>query len=265
MFIPCLLSCKKIYFWVQGILPEEDYMKFHKKYRFYIFNILEYLALLFSSNYVLVSYSMLDFLQKKYCLKKINEKRSIIVPCLSEFSRNFNVIKKPNSYVYIGGLSVWQQFDKTLLIFKQILKYEKNSVLHVITFDIEKANRKINDVFSDRDNISVYSILNRVEIPNILSQFEYGFIIRECNLVNYVASPIKFAEYLACGVKPITTNAMPHYVELIKKFNCGVIVDYDNLENIEISHDNDSSNTKKAYDAYFALDRIIELYQKILC
>ena len=184
---------------------------------------------------------------------------------MSEFSRNFNVIKKPNSYVYIGGLSVWQQFDKTLLIFKQILKYEKNSVLHVITFDIEKANRKINDVFSDRDNISVYSILNRVEIPNILSQFEYGFIIRECNLVNYVASPIKFAEYLACGVKPITTNAMPHYVELIKKFNCGVIVDYDNLENIEISHDNDSSNTKKAYDAYFALDRIIELYQKILC
>ena len=80
------------------------------------------------------------------------------------------------------------------------MKYEKNSVLHVITFDIEKANRKINDVFSDRDNISVYSILNRVEIPNILSQFEYGFIIRECNLVNYVASPIKFAEYLACGV-----------------------------------------------------------------
>ena len=38
-----------------------------------------------------------------------------------------------------------------------MLKYEKNSVLHVITFDIEKANRKINDVFSDRDNISVYS------------------------------------------------------------------------------------------------------------
>lgn len=70
MFIPCLLSCKKIYFWVQGILPEEDYMKFHKKYRFYIFNILEYLALLFSSNYILVSYSMLDFFTEKILSKK---------------------------------------------------------------------------------------------------------------------------------------------------------------------------------------------------
>ena len=43
------------------------------------------------------------------------------------------------------------------------------------------------------------------------------------------------------------------------------LYDYVHKGVIEISHDNDSSNTKKAYDAYFALDRIIELYQKILC
>lgn len=44
-------------------------------------------------------------------------------------------------------------------------------------------------------------------------------------MVNQVAAPIKFLEYLSCGVNVIMTDAVPSYAKLIEETNVGTVVD----------------------------------------
>lgn len=252
---------KMIVFWFQGILPEEHYMKFHNKFKFYILNVLEYIALLVSTKIIVVSDTMKEFLENKYHLR-YKKNQFFIIPCISELQYVDGVEKIRNSYVYIGGLSVWQMFDDILKVYHRIQSNEPNSVFHIITLDIDTAQRKVDEIFSDKENIFIYAITDRSEISSLLSKFEYGFLIREKNKVNEVASPIKFAEYLSCGVKPIMTDAIPHLTRLIEKYHCGVIVN-DNQLDLSVCKGS-KADAIKAYNDYFSLDNILCLYKKML-
>lgn len=254
-------TSKKIIFWFQGILPEEHYMKFHNKFKFHVLNILEYISLLVSDKIIVVSDTMKQFLKNKYHLR-YKEICFFIVPCISELQYLDDVEKVKNSYVYIGGLSVWQRFDDILKLYYQIQSNEPNSVFHIITLDIDTAQRKVDEIFSNKENIFVYAATNRSEISLLLSKFEYGFLIREKNKVNEVASPIKFAEYLSCGVKPIMTDAIPHFTKLLEKYHCGIIVKNDQINLLDCK--GDKTDSIKAYNDYFSFDKVVNVYRKIL-
>jgi len=56
-------------------------------------------------------------------------------------------------------------------------------------------------------------------------------LLREKNLVNRVASPIKFGEYLCCGLPLIISRGIGDTEEIIEKFGIGRLLD---LEDIKI-------------------------------
>lgn len=261
LYLFAFCTRKKIIFWFQGILPEEHYMKFHNKLKFYVLNILEYISLLVSAKVIVVSDTMKQFLKNKYCLQ-YKENHFLIAPCISELQYIDNIEKIKNSYVYIGGLSVWQRFDDILKLYHQIQLSKPDSVFHIITLDINTAQRKVDEIFSNKENIFVYAVTDRSEISLLLSKFEYGFLIREKNKVNEVASPIKFAEYLSCGIKPIMTDAIPHFTKLVEKYHCGIIVNNTQIDLIDC--EGDKTDSIKAYNDYFSLDKVTNVYRKIL-
>ncbi|GHT14506.1 hypothetical protein FACS189426_20920 [Bacteroidia bacterium] len=213
---------KKIICWLQGILPEESYMRNNSKIRFYALSLLEKYALKMTDKQIFVSETMRNFYENKY---KIKFKDYIIIPCISELKYNSKIQKFKNSFVYIGGLSVWQCFDKILYIFSQIQSLIPDAILHIITPEVEKAKDMSSSLLKHTDNVSIYHVSERNLLSDILSHFEYGFLIRENNAVNKVASPIKFAEYLSCGVNVIMTNSIPHFAELLKANKVGIILD----------------------------------------
>lgn len=260
-YLFALCARKRVIFWVQGILPEEHYMKFHSKMKFYVLNVLEYLSLIVSDKIVVVSDTMKEFLKKKYCLQ-YKEKRFYIIPCISELQYIEGTEKIKKSYIYIGGLSVWQKFDDILILYHQIQLKEPDSIFHIVTLDVGTAQKKVDEIFTDQKNILIYSVTNRNEISSVLSKFEYGFLIRENNKVNEVASPIKFAEYLSCGIRPIMTDAIPHYTTLIEKYSCGLILNDNQITTI--NHVGDETSPIKAYNDYFSSDKFIDSYKMIL-
>jgi glycosyltransferase involved in cell wall biosynthesis len=57
---------------------------------------------------------------------------------------------------------------------------------------------------------------------------DFGFILRDNILLNNVASPIKFVEYISMGVIPIISEGVGDYSSIVKKSGIGILVNEDN-------------------------------------
>lgn len=199
---------KKIFFWVQGILPEESSMRHGKGLRFVILSYLEKLSLKFATHVACVSEAMREHYEKKYNLD-LSEKYSVF-PCFNT-TLNIESFKpelkyKNNVFVYAGGLAVWQCFEKTLDIYKEIENFGiTGTKILVLTKDQEQARKLIDERGIENYETGFYP---KEELPNILSEAKFGFVIREEHPVNAVATPTKISTYLSCGLIPIFSSCI---------------------------------------------------------
>lgn len=248
----------RILLWIQGSDADESWMRNHSRLRILALNYLERRVFHKADGLIYVSDSMRTFYEEKY---KHSFKNYAVVPCVSDF-HDFRPCaeRKPESYVYIGGLSVWQCFDEIVDIYGKVRT--ANSVFHVITMDTENALKVVKSKLGEAKDVSIYSITDRSRIPEILSTFQYGFLIRKDSPVNFVSSPIKFLEYLSCGVNVIMTDAVPSYARLIRENNVGTIVDVDNLDRVEINAF--SPNAREVYEKCFNREQFVEQYRELI-
>ncbi len=263
LWCPCAFSALKvaslrrkvkIVYWVQGTVPDESYLRHKSKLRKILLRCVEDLALSVSSKYVYVSDGMADFYKGRIATKN---KEYIIVPCLSEFTEVDIPQKTPNSFVYIGGLSEWQCFEQILDVYEQVRT--SDSIFHIITHEVEKAQKIMSARSFNMCGIKIYSLTDRNVIPKTLAQFQYGFLIRKDSPVNYVASPIKFLEYLSCGVNVIMTDAVPYYAEIVKQHKVGTVI---NLGE-EIKIEPFSEKAEIIHRQLFSRDRFVQLYRNL--
>lgn len=245
-----------MFLWNQGEGAAESFMNHHSYIRKWILELINAYALHKVSGIVYVSESMKAYYEKKYRLHT----KSIVVPCLSEFAdSNSSVDRIPNSFVYIGGLSIWQCFDEILKIYAKIRTAE--SIFHIITLDTETARKKVLDVIGDENNIEIYGIKDRRLIPETLNRFQYGFLIRKNDVVNLVAAPIKFLEYLSCGVNVIMTDAVPSYAKIVREKKVGTVIDMED-ENICLNDYNPIA--KAVYKELFDRENFVKEYNVLL-
>jgi glycosyltransferase involved in cell wall biosynthesis len=105
--------------------------------------------------------------------------------------------------------------------------------------------------------------LNPIDLPQYLIACDYGILIREKSVTNQVASPVKFAEYLACGLPVIISNELGDYSEFVKLNECGFILTefktY-NLEGIFLKE-----KIQKISFENFSKKNYIEFYKKLFC
>jgi hypothetical protein len=250
----------KIIFWIQGSAPDESFLRHGSKIRKNILTYLEHKAIKKSHYLIYVSESMKVYYTNKY---KLQVNSSIVVPCISEYYNytNDQVERIKNSFVYIGGLSEWQCFKEILYIYKQI--HREDYTFHIITIEVEKARSLVLQILPEYiENIKIYSIVDRSKIPYILNQFEYGFLIRKDSPVNYVSSPIKFLEYISCGVNVIMTRAIPSYSRIIEENKIGTVINLDQISSIDLQPY--SPNAKKIYNQLFDRKIFIKKYIEII-
>lgn len=247
-----------IYLWMQGDTPAESYMAHHSKLRRYLIQRVVAFSFRRVSGIVYVSDAMKEYYEANY---RKTPKNNIVVPCLSEFDAVATSNQRtPNSYVYIGGLSVWQCFDEILHIYKSVRT--KDSVFHIITLDTERAKEKVNAIVGDMNNIEVYGITDRNKIPVTLSQFQYGFLIRRNDVVNLVSSPIKFLEYISCGVDVIMTDAVPSYAKIVRDYHIGTVVTLGEQCNIMPYSNRASAVYRELFNREIFVNRYRELLRK---
>jgi glycosyltransferase involved in cell wall biosynthesis len=261
-------------FWVQGIVAEESYYRHQSVIRYKILSLLEKLAIYFSHKLVVVSNDMGRFLKEKY---KIKNKPIFVLPCVANQKNIQNIKRKKKDnlvFVYMGGMSKWQNFDKIVRFYKNIENQINQTKLLVITYEKEKAKNIIRSI-----KIKNYELLclPHSQVPQYLAKADMGFLIRDDNIINRVASPIKLSEYLSLGVQVITTNTIGSYSQLIEEYNCGLVLDWkddekkqtdklikyikDNIDNFELKRLNCIKLVRDKFSIDSYIERLIEFYR----
>ena len=216
--------------WMQGIVPEESFMRRHSYLRFWAISAMERLILKKAKLLLLVSEEMLQHYEKKYHLKL--KQKSIIMPCFNELGIEESAFcdekYRHNTFTYVGSIQAWQCFEQTAKLYREIEARATTPVKFcVYTFQQEAAEQIIKNL-----GIQNYAIdcVPPEELSQRIKEIKYGFIIRENHPVNNVATPTKFSNYLANGIIPIYSSAVKAFAAFDKKNQLGLVYDLDDPE-----------------------------------
>lgn len=197
---------KNFILWQQGATADESFMRNHSKIRYWILNKIDTFAMkkakfiLFVSEYMRKHYEKLSGVSlsgKSYTMPCFNEEYDESVYKYKDYSKKV--------FTYVGSLDLWQCFDKTATLYKQIEERVPNTLFKVLTFSVDEAKRILKE-----KGVKNYAVacVPKEKVKQELLETTYGFILREDNMVNRVATPTKFSSYLAAGVIPIFSDCL---------------------------------------------------------
>lgn len=184
------------------------------------------------SNYRLaVSRALVDYWRKEF---NYDASAHIVVPCtlsndfIFEFPKE-DELKKIKSdlgfsdndivIVYSGSSAGWQSFSLVEKMLNEVFEKNENVKLLWLTNHL---NENSEFVKSYKNRIKT-AWVKPSEVKNYLLAGDYGLLYREDSVTNKVASPVKFAEYLSCGLNVIISDNLGDFSEFVKKNNCGTV------------------------------------------
>lgn len=254
--------------WMQGVIPEESYMRNKSKLRLCILSIVEKIVLKRSKLVLMVSQAMLDHYESKYRIDLSH--KSIIMPCFNETELVYDAFEDEkygvNTFVYVGSLHTWQCFEQTVELYARIEEQSKGKTkFYVYTFQTELAEDIIN-----KYGIKNYSVdyVNKEKLSERIKGIKYGFVLRENCIVNNVATPTKFSNYLANGIIPIYSEAVMSFADYDKANQLGLVCNLDDIPSgvegilqhmqMAVSANHIRSQCERAFNDYYNADAYIE-------
>lgn len=264
---------RNIIFWSQGVIPEESFMRNKSYLRFWVLSLIEYITLLKSKQIFLCSEAMLKHYEKKYHIKI--RSKSFIMPCFNESkinSESFFLEKKykKNNFLYVGSIKAWQCFEETVNLYKIIENLSDEPVkLFVYTNQQEEAKEIINKSKIKNFEVSYETPEN---LAKKIKYFKYGFVLREDTIVNNVATPTKFSNYISNGIIPIYSSCITDFNNQNNKINLGITCDLSNTKDgvqrilnhmkTEIEPQKILKICQDWFDSYYSEERYIQQISK---
>jgi glycosyltransferase involved in cell wall biosynthesis len=228
------LKGKKIIVDFHGDLIAEMIMRNDSKWKMDFAFYEQEQSLRISSAILTASNGLIDLLHERH---SVFPKRSLSVPCGVDVTRFCHaainrlqqrkqlLLENRIVFCYLGGLQKWQNVDETISLFERIYILDTRAYLLIITnSDLSDFRKKLRNIGNCGEVYSFMS-LSIHEIPTYLPVADFGFLLRSQSLVNRVASPTKFGEYLAAGVPVITTPFAGDAPQIVGKSECGFIIE----------------------------------------
>lgn len=200
---------------------------------------------------------------KEFLVENFGEREVKIFPCCvtDRVHKKKALTSNGLQFVYVGGFSFWQKTIETLKLYYHIEKSTKNSKLTIITHDKKSFIQAAKDV--GLKNVEIKS-LHQSEVLIDLVNYDFGFLLRDDILMNNVASPIKFSEYISRGVFPILTKGIGDYSDIVASKRIGVIyneLDFDVSYLYQIINEENSLDRLYDYSQNVIWEKYIEEYQ----
>lgn len=196
--------------WFQGVGLEEAKMN-RPKWKWPLFRLEEWYTVHKADYILFVSEQMKRYYVQYYGYTGTNFS---IMPCYNLQQSNIFDVKqyeKP-SFAYAGGISPWQSVDVLLDVYAIIEKEIPQSTLTLFC----KESPEITQMIAERGikNCSI-RFVPLDQLQDELHKYKYGFILREKNWVNLVATPTKMNSYLASYMIPIYSDGVDDFVKNI--------------------------------------------------
>lgn len=217
--------------WFQGLPAEEDFMRTHSQWRKRAMNILDRASMRYSRFSFFVSSQQRDYLSSKF---GIAARHHFIMPCFNEVLQPQHFFTQGkydhNTFCYVGSATdPWQCFDQMLAIYRNIERRHNHCHLKILTPDGTVAHKA-----AQRAQLEHYTIkcVPHEQVTQEIASCKFGFIIREDDVVNHVATPTKMSSYLASGVIPIFSEALLPFNELARQHSFLYTINYRNTADV---------------------------------
>jgi hypothetical protein len=122
---------------------------------------------------------------------------------------------------YSGTLAAWQMPDASVALFAEFRARVPGARLLFLTPDADAATTPLSGEAA-RD--AILRSAPPGEAARLLCAADYGLLLRRDDMVNRVACPVKFGEYLACGVRPVLTPHIGDQSRLCEETGLGVVL-----------------------------------------
>ena len=209
-----VLKSKKKFIDLHGAQPEE-FSYSRKKLRSILFGYFEKLAFRNCDFFIHVSRKMITHFSDKY---PQHRKENLYVPIFSlnidvneklelqtqanEARKVLKIFDDKPIFLYSGGIQAWQKSELVIDFLTSVL----DAGSRVIILSMQK--KFFETAFSEYQNDS--NLLVASVSPAKLSTYylaaNYGIMFRDNHVLNEVASPTKFSEYLFYGMIPLLTS-----------------------------------------------------------
>jgi glycosyltransferase involved in cell wall biosynthesis len=160
---------------------------------------------------------------------------TVIPSCFNESTFHFDAVARKDIrgtfdlrnedtlLCYSGGTNSWQRIEDIVSVLKGVCSSnERCKALFLTTNPDEVTRRLIQSQFPA--GASFVRKCAHTEVHRFLSAADIGIIMRHDIFVNNVASPVKVAEYLACGLPVILTRGIGDYSEILPAAGVGLLL-----------------------------------------
>ena len=103
-------------------------------------------------------------------------------------------------FLYVGGNQKWQNLESIVQSFDKASLVDNNIYLIILTTQKES----VQNMLLREDILSKNILIDSAKYENVadyINASDLGLLIREKNILNYVARPTKVSEYASCGLK----------------------------------------------------------------
>lgn len=136
----------------------------------------------------------------------------------------FGLTEKSVLLCYSGGMNAWQRIADIIAVMKKVCLADPRCTALFLTTNQDEMAALLKEAEFPSGRSFIHGCSHK-EVHRYLSAADLGFIMRHDTTVNNVASPVKVAEYLACGLPVILTRGIGDYSEMLPGAGVGVLVD----------------------------------------
>lgn len=196
---------------------------------------------------IVVSNALVNYWKKEF---GYHSDKHRVIPCtvagapdiMPEYSQHEKV-----RIVFSGGSGKWQSTQLISDILTPYFETHSNVELLMLTQQLP-ADFPLAKKFPGRVS---QKWVSEKQVPEILRTCDYGWMVRENSVTNQVASPVKFAEYLASGLSVIISSGLGDFSGFVEKNNCGIVLRDEQMPLLEkISADQKKRNRELAMNTF---------------
>jgi glycosyltransferase involved in cell wall biosynthesis len=195
--------------------------------------IKERLAATGADHVLCLSHQMAQYFVHKYALPPDD---LTVVPCCADYgasaaascertaARRELQIDGRLVVAYCGELEWYQRPELSLKIFEAIRLRHRQAHFLAITPSVEKMRQLCARSSLEPGAYTVLSVEPEL-VPRYLAAADIGLLPRAPGLDSRVSSPIKFGEYLACGLPVVASDGIGDFSSLVRSANLGMVLD----------------------------------------
>ena len=179
-----------------------------------------------------VSERMAEYLVREYGIAR---EKCVVVPCCVDYELFAAAAGRREEMrrrlgfdgklvvCYCGSLARYQLPRESLQLYRQVRDLRPDAHFFAITTDPAAMRSETKKAGIADSEVTIVSVAPH-EVPEYLVAADVGLLLREQCVVNEVAAPIKFGEYLASGVPVIISEGIGDYSDFVRQCELGEVL-----------------------------------------